>query len=55
MKPETLNQNRGTELGAVVCDRGDFVPQLLNLLRASCEDDGALSKEGLEDPRPESL
>lgn len=40
-----------TELGAVVCDRGDFVPQLLNLLRASCEDDGALSKEGLEEAR----
>ena len=46
---------RGTELSAVVCDRGDFVPQLLNLLRASCEEDAALSKVDLEDPRPEIL
>jgi len=40
-----------TELSAVVCDRGDFVPQLLNLLRASCEEDAALSKVDLEEAR----
>jgi len=40
-----------TELSAVVCDRGDFVPQLLNLLRASCEEDAALSKVDLGEAR----